>query len=117
MGLSETSLIFFFFLLLLREAPGLHLLNYVRPLTLAVDLGTMAERTFCGQTWGFFSFWLGETKLASGFKKRKRIVQDVGRVHWCRFCLMTSTVYSLIWIACARCPGGKLTYVYLSATA
>lgn len=64
----------------------------------------------------FFFFWLEEPKLASVFFK-KRIVQDVGMVHWCRICLMTSTAYSLIWISCTRCPGGKLTYVCLSATA
>lgn len=97
------------------EAPGLHLFNYLRPFTLAVDLGTTAGRTFCGHTCCFFPlFWLEEP---SEWFFKKHIVQDVGMVHRCRICLMISTVYSLMWISCARCPGGKLTYVYLSATA
>ena len=65
-----------------------------------MDSGTVAGRTFCGQTWLFFPFWLEEPKLVSGLKKKKetkRIVQDVGMVHWSRFCLMTYTVYFLIW--------------------
>lgn len=42
--------------------------------------------------------------MSKWFKKKKRkktkqetIVQDVGMAHWSRFCLMTSTVYFLIW--------------------
>lgn len=62
MGLSEPLFILFW-----REAPGLHLFDYLRPFTQAMDFGTTAGEDILWTDLAFFFFWLEEPKLASGF--------------------------------------------------